>query len=737
MIFYQKTGGEKMKNWEARWITDAAFINLQPVDLFTKQSSPKTEHREDLKNHHMLVRKTFTITDKPRKVLLDISADDYYKLYINGLYAAQGPAPGYPFHYYFNRLDVTGFLHPGMNTIAVHIYYQGLVNRVWCSADYRQGLIAELYDSHGIIAKTDKTWKYIRAAEFAAGQPYGYDTQYPEIIDNRLKAVGWKEEGFNDHAWFSCLENEKDGHALFLQPTPTVTAYEQKPKTVRRLHEGHYILDFGREITGHIEMKATGASGQTIEILYAEELNEDRTARFNMRCNCLYRDIWTLADGENLFEPYDYKAFRYVEVTAPPNTVLLDSITAIIRHYPMRDEACRFSSSNPLLNSIWEICKNGVRLGCQETYTDCPSREKGQYLGDATVTALSHLFLTGDLRLYRKYLEDFACSARICPGLAAVAPCSHMQEIADYSLLWPYQLLVYYRHSADKAFLKKMLPTVEGVLRYFKGFEREDGLLENVTGKWNLVDWPESMRDGYDFDLSVTVGKGCHNVINALYIGAVKTADEIRTALGLEPAMCFKPLKEAFIRAFYRESAGLFADSAESDHCAIHSNIFPLFYDLVHPAARENIVRLIRGKRFACGVYIAFFLLKGLARVGEYELIYELLTSEEQHSWANMLREGATACFEAWGKELKWNTSLCHPWASAPIPVVIEDLLGLSPETPGWETIHFEPHIPRNMQPVTLEFTTKKGRIRVRVEKGSAEMEILPSGQLHNQIGCK
>lgn len=711
-----------MKKWKARWITDEAFIRLQPVNLLQEPSN--TEHRENLKNHHMLVRKTFNLADKPQKVFLDISADDYYKLYINGRFAAQGPAPGYPFHYYFNRLDVTGFLHTGTNVIAVHVYYQGLVNRVWCSADYRQGLIAELYDSRGCIVQTDHTWKYSHAREFGTGLPFGYDTQYPEIIDNRLKAKGWKEKEFDDHDWFSCLENEKDDHKLYLQPTPTVTVYETCPETLRCVEEGHYWLDFGREITGHIEMKAMGISGQKVEILYGEELKEDGSVRYDMRCNCLYRDIWTLADGDNSFEPYDYKAFRYVEVKAPPNTVLPDSIKAFIRHYPMRDETCRFSSSDPLLNEIWEMCKNGVRLGCQEVFTDCPSREKGQYLGDATVTALSQFYLTGDLRLYRKHLEDFALSARICPGLMAVAPCSYRQEIADFSLLWPYQLLNYYRHSADKRFLKKMLPTAEGILRYFERFERKDGLLQNVTEKWNLVDWPDSMRDGYDFDLSVVVGEGCHNVINALYIGAVKTVDEIRETLGLRPSMRFQALKEAFIQTFYRESAGLFADSAFSNHCAIHSNIFPLFYDLAHPSAVKSIVRLIRGKGLACGVYMSFFLLKGLARAGEYELLYELLTSSERNSWANMLREGATACFEAWGKEMKWNTSLCHPWASAPIPVIVEDLLGLSPEAPGWEMVRFEPHIPKGLDAVSLEIKTKRRTTHIRTKKGSAQIEI-------------
>ena len=40
----------------------------------------------------------------------------------------------------------------------------------------------------------------------------------------------------------------------------------------------------------------------------------------------------------------------------------------------------------------------------------------------------------------------------------------------------------------------------------------------------------------------------------------------------------------------------------------------------------------------------------------------------------------ATTCFEAWGKDQKWNTSLCHPWASAPISVLAEDILPAHPE---------------------------------------------------------
>ena len=115
-----------------------------------------------------------------------------------------------------------------------------------------------------------------------------------------------------------------------------------------------------------------------------------------------------------------------------------------------------------------------------------------------------------------------------------------------------------------------------------------------------------------------------------------------------------------------------------------------------------------------CGVYMAFFLLKGLARLGRYQEVWDYLVSQGENSWYNMVREGGTTCFEAWGAEQKWNTSLCHPWASAPISVLIEDLAGLAPTTPGkgWR---FDPHFPASVGHLTLEVPTPEGCKRLHI----------------------
>lgn len=156
-------------------------------------------------------------------------------------------------------------------------------------------------------------------------------------------------------------------------------------------------------------------------------------------------------------------------------------------------------------------------------------------------------------------------------------------------------------------------------ITYFKKYAREDGLIENVKEKWNLVDWPDNLRDGYDFDLSTVVGDGCHNIINAFYCGVVKVVNEIKNILGSEIHDDFERLKASFIKAFYDEASGLFLDSTESKHSTLHSNSIALFYGLVPENAISSVVEFIKEKRLACGVYNAYFLLKGLAAVGEYE----------------------------------------------------------------------------------------------------------------------
>src|SRR5690606_59825 len=126
-------------------------------------------------------------------------------------------------------------------------------------------------------------------------------------------------------------------------------------------------------------------------------------------------------------------------------------------------------------------------------------------------------------------------------------------------------------------------------------------------------------------------------------------------------------------QAFGTEQS-VFRDTETTSHTSLHANAVALYVGLVPEDMRDTVITLLKEKGLQCGVYMSYFYLKGMAAVGEHEYVYRTIVSQERRVvkavdgqepaqvelfgyWANMLREGATTCYEAWSKRLKWNTS--------------------------------------------------------------------------------
>lgn len=714
----------------AKWIMDAAFHGIKPINYPQKEREVDAEgvpeDDERFLNHHMLVRKKFIVEDAKDKknAVINITADDYYKLYINGSFVTQGPAPAYYFHYNYNTVPIEDYLVDGENVIAVHVYYQGLFNRVWTSGDYRQGLIANIVSNGKTIVETDDSWKINICKAWGYHNIIAYKTQFMEDIDARRIPAGWKNAAYDDANWNNAFVNLCDDHRLYPQITPNVSVYTIKPKTIEEIEPGHYFIDVGHEIVGQVKFTAQGESGKKIEVRCGEELLEEKVVRYQMRCNCDYQQYWTLSGDSDQVEFYDYIAFRYFEIIAPKESVNVNSIDVEVRHATMDDDNYTVSSSNTVLNGTFDICKNGVKYGSQEGYLDCPTREKGQYLGDGTITSKAQMLLSGDSKMYKKMLYDFAYSTRVCKGMLCVVPASRGCECADYSCQYPEQLLNYYQYTGDIQTLKELYPVAVGIEEWFDEHAGADGLVNNISEKTNLVDWPKNLRDDYDFDDNKPIGDCVHSVMNAFYYGMKKDINKIRTILGMPIKDNLENLKSSFIKTFYNPETKLFVDSVNSTHSSLHANVLPLYYGITPQEGVTETVELIRQKGLCCGVYMAYFVLKALANAGAYQLMYELMVSEDEHSWGNMLKEGATTCFEAWGVDQKWNTSLCHAWASAPIIVLLEDLAGVKPSIPGWEDVKFEPHFPEELKDFELNIKVPTRSIKVTVDNGQVEIKM-------------
>lgn len=657
---------------QGKFISHELFADLKPINVFHTEYPQVTvpNATEKYADKHVLFRKKFNAGGDLFKAVLKITADDYFKLYINGEFVTQGPPPSYPQAYYYMELPVGRFLRSGENVIAVHTLYQGLINRVWVSGDNRESLWAELVVNGEVILATDESWKCKISSAYEPMAIVGYDTQYMELFDSCSEDVGFEKENIDDSKWQNAKIKKYNDYNLIKSPIKPLEIYEVEPKTIRKTENG-YFCDFGQEAIGYLVVTAKGKKSDEIIIRQGEELNDDGSVRFELRSNCRYEEKWILSGGEDTLDQFDYKGFRFAELIVPETAEII-SVKFRVRHYPFKQKAV-YKSINADFDDIIKLCVNTIKYGTQEIIPDCPTREKGSYLGDFCISGRAQALLTGDTTFLKKTILDFCRTSFICKGLMSVATSSFMQEIADYGLIFPSLVLWTYKFDGDIDFLKSVEPTLKGMCEYFASFDRGDGLIEKLYGQWNLVDWPANLRDGYDFPLTKPISDGVHNALNALWIGFLKAMNEIEVVCGNEKVAETDEVIRSFYKAFYNDETGLFCDSESKTHSAVHSNIFPLLFGIYgkDEELKKRLVKMIYDKKLnSMGVYMAYFALAALVENGERDKAIELTL--DKNAWLNMIKEGATTTFEAWGKEQKWNTSLFHPWAVAPLIVFNE-----------------------------------------------------------------
>ena len=696
--------------FRARWIQNSLFYRQGYRECRPASRDPALG--DALHNIHTFYRRDFALADKPiTSAVLRVTADDCFRLFLNGAFAAMGPAQSYPCHYAYQIYDVTDALNrrPGALTVAAHVYCFGEYGFSYISADRLEGFFMQLdiayEDGSTQRLVTDASWKYMTCTGYGGKNLYGYATQFSEEITLADIPAGWTDPGFDDAAWDHAVVRGTPypmAYRLFPQSTPPLSMEYLTPASAARLDDGSTLLDMGREIVGITEIDCTGLT-DPFTVRHAEELLPDGHARFCLRANCLYEDSITpdgRAGSVSLFEP---KGFRWVEL--PPSYPYRDGCLRVLKvNYPFR-EAGRMTCADPDFEAIWRLCKNGVEVGTQDTYLDCPTREKGGFIGDAYITAFSHLLLTGDARVLRKLLLDIAHSLRMDPDQTDVVPSYITGGLTDYALLVPSLLLRYYQATADADTVRALLPVLDANAELMRSFENADGLITRPVSRVNsiqkddkttLVDWPMDLLGDYDF---APAADGTSSVLNSLYYGNLRAAAALYALCGEADNASDRTKKAeavaaALVRTCYDPAQGLFTDHTGTTHASLHANAPALCFGVPFPGGKQAAVDLILSRGLHCGVYFAYYVLRGLWRAGKYNEAWALMNNGTDYGWKAMLRAGATTCMEVWSPDQKWNTSFCHPWSSSPVIFWAEEVCGLTAAAPGWAVLSFAPRVP-------------------------------------------
>lgn len=368
-----------------------------------------------------------------------------------------------------------------------------------------QRALCEVYDTDGISVPTTLSptapkrflKRDVPYEEYAPLHPVGGFRRGTVVKDDGFTAFHHREiPGVGD--WYKQFPADKLDYSV-------VTAYD--PLTFTVTEEGDFSLPvtlapntfadlrFARNGTGHLSITFTAEGAGEIFLTFDELLTngELRAHRGNL-INVIAVKTGGGTHTVLTAEPY---VLQYLRVTARGTAVTVTDITLTERAYPMSRIVNRLSLSDEKLSRIYDAAVASFRDNTVDIFMDCPSRERAGWLCDSYFTGRTERALTGKSTVEAAFLRNFLRfeSAEGLPSgmLPMCYPADVMKGefIPNWALWYILHLHDYCTAAGDTALAAEAKETVYALLSYFRSFENQDGLLENLQG-WIFVEWSKA-----------------------------------------------------------------------------------------------------------------------------------------------------------------------------------------------------------------------------------------------------
>lgn len=674
-------------------------------------------------------RKRFTLGHKPEQFVIHVSADNRYRLFVNGQFVVHGPARGDLAHWRFESVDLAPYLQAGENVLAA-IVWNFAEFMPWAQMTHETAFIMQGNTEAEAIVNTNKEWRVVQNEAYSP-LPVDGRTLHTFIVvgpGDRVEAArypwGWETNSFDDYAWQAARELEhgtpremRDGGSHWMLMPRTIPFMEEsllRIPTIARASGVHADKDFllGKKAltipaqstatilfdqthltTAYPELHVSRGKGSTIKLTYAEALvdsNRNKGPRNEIAGREIfgYHDEFLPEGGtRKMFRPLWFRTYRYVqiEIQTADEALVLHDFYGKFTAYPFEEKAA-FTSSEPALQNIWSTGWRTARLCAGETYYDCPYYEQLQYVGDTRIQALVSLYVSGDDRLMRNAIMQFDDS-RIPEGLTASRyPSTVVQIIPPYSLFWIAMVHDYWRHRDDEAFVQSFLPGIRNVIAWYERYIDASGMLGPMPW-WNFADWleewdngvPPGADDGHSALITLQL------VYNLDYAAELAAAFQREAEAAHYRALSNK-LKQAVQTHCWDEGRGLFADTPEKKTFSEHVNVMAVLVDLIAPSQQKAFVeKLLGAQNISRGTfYYRFYLHQAMNQAGLGERYLDLLGP-----WHDMLKLGLTTFAE----KPEPTRSDCHAWSASPNYDLLATVCGITPEASGFASVKIAPQL--------------------------------------------
>ena len=681
-----ETGLLSASDFTAKWISGNYHVNKKnryPVDCFKKQF-----------NAQNVV-----------KARLYITACGLYEAKINGQRVGNFVlAPGhtdYTKRIQLQTYDVTDLLNDGDNEITVELadgWYRGSCGAWGLKNQY--GTQTKLYaqleitDKSGnrSIIDTNKTWAWSNDGKIRFA-----DNKDGEIVE------AWRKPSYNGFA----KETKCDVVPVSSNNVP-VTEHERfSVKNVITTPSGAKVLDFGQNIAGYIDFLLNAKKGQKIKLRFGEMFDENgEFTQKNFQCankkrtkvTPLQKIEYYCKDGLNEYKTkFAIFGFQYVLIESDVEWRKED-FTAVSVCSDM-EETLAFDSSNELLNKLVEATRWSAKNNHADVPTDCPTRERHGWTGDAQIFCDTAAYLFNYAPFARKYVSDMIDGQRKNGKFRQITPkggvdfyMNFMDGSAGWSdagVLIPYRI---YKRYGDKKILEssyaamkkyadfkiktfgKRYPTAikTGIDRKYKKYISNYG---QSYGEW--AEPTEVHITGFkDF--------ACPHPeeTTAYIVYMLETMTEIAEVLGKTDD------KKRF--SDYAEKAKIgYGKLIETPKFSLDTDrqaklVRPLYMNLLNEEqaefAKKRLIAALDnyGWRLGTGFLSTPFILYVLEKI-DVEYAYKLLENEQMPGWLFMPKMHANTIWESWeGTQAQGGiASLDHYSKGAVLEWVFSEMCGI------------------------------------------------------------
>ena len=720
-------------------------------------------------------RRSFDLAEVPDSLPVYVSADNRYKLYLNGALVGIGPARGDLLHWRYERLDLRPFLRPGRNVLAATVWNFG-ADRPAAQVSLETGFILQAGAGFGDSLNTSDRWQVLHDRAYAPERNPEFEAQTYAVVGpgDRLEAPrypwGWKTArdladewlpprlgppgqapGYGTDGGRFLVPREIPNALPTVRPWGEVVALSTPGRTGRRVPSdtlrvpagsaASYLVICDTVTTGYPGMRVSGGRGGQVTVTYAEALVDaggEKGHRDSLRGKRLvgYRDVF-VPDGKpgRTFETLWWRTMRFAELRleAGEEDLLFYDLSWRPTGYPLPARA-RLEAGAPWVDSLWRVGWRTAQLCAHETYVDCPYYEQLQYAGDTRIQALISLYGNGDDRLARRAILDFYASALSLGLTQSRYPSSKLQVIPPYSLFWVAMVYDYHQLVGDAALVARVSPVIERALAWHADRLNERDLLAH-TAWWNFVDWTEE----WPWDNQLRVGgvppqtaDGDNATLTLQYAYVLRLASELFRQVGRgDLADRYERQRRALVDAAlehcYDEARGLIAElpgvGATSEHAQAMLVLAADSAQLARVSALTEAMRTADDfpGTIEATMYYRFYLAEALVRIGAGDRYVSTLGP-----WREMLALGLTTFAE----KPEPTRSDVHAWSASPNYHLLSVVAGIRPAAPGFAEVIAEPQL-GELTSIAVRMPHPAGFIELEAERGeggisAAELRVPP-----------